>query len=109
MDRMLLAIVLAIFEDLCQIDYTVADKVVLLVVFVQTCYIERGGILGVALIHLDVDLCVCMLQQALIYGCLVNMTALFSSCSVRPSKRETYAIAYTQTPQRVIRWKQKRT
>lgn len=51
-------IVLAIFEDLCQIDYTVADKVVLLVVFVQTCYIERGGILGVALIHLDVDLVV---------------------------------------------------
>lgn len=85
---MLLAIVLAIVKDFCQVDYTVADKVVLLVVFVQTGYIERGGILGVTLVHLDVDLCAYMLQQALICGCLVNMTALFSSSSIEPCKRE---------------------
>ena len=47
---------LSLLEDLGQVDNTVANEVVLLGIFVQTCHIQRLGVFGVRLVHENVDL-----------------------------------------------------
>lgn len=51
-------ILLAIVHDSDHVDDTVSDQVVLLGILVQTGDIERCGVLGIALVHEDVDLCI---------------------------------------------------
>lgn len=52
----LCTIVFSALQNFGQVDDTIADEVVLLVVLVHAGNVERGGVLCVALIHQDVDL-----------------------------------------------------
>jgi len=51
-----LTILLAVLQNLGQVNDTVANEVVLLRVLVQTGHVEREGILGFTIVHKDIDL-----------------------------------------------------